>query len=107
MTRVLILGESSPFNLSNKLLNDEDNYIICLSDVSTCTNINNNRFVYRQRDLSKLTPDQVSSNLDYIYCVNNIYNITSQSIATSTGARLIYVTDPSAQIHHLTPLCSA
>lgn len=113
--RTLVIGGAGFIgaNLCRQLLR-QGCYVICLDDLSTgsldnVSDIHDTKFIYRTRDLLSLMPEDLSSNLDYIYllacpaspkkyqadpvrtldiCFNGTIN--ALRIAKKTGAKLIF-----------------
>jgi UDP-glucuronate decarboxylase len=113
--RILVIGGAGFIGatLCRKLIND-GHHVICLDDLSTgsidnVSGIDNDRFIFRTRDLLSLCPTDITSKLDQIYLLacpasplkyqmdpvrtlDICFNGTKQAleIARETGAKLIF-----------------
>jgi hypothetical protein len=100
MSRILVIGGTGRIS---KLLCEEllqhNNYVICLDDTESNNCIDNTRYIFRIRDISLMTPEDVSSNLDYVYFFfrrNKDDNLArlykALKIAEKTGSKFIFIT---------------
>jgi hypothetical protein len=100
MARILVLCGTGDIgkSLCEELL--QRHYVICLEhiDIVSKNDIYNDRYVYRKRDLLLLTPQDVSTNLDYVYYIlkyeqdSHIKLFKAMNIAEKTGAKFILIT---------------